>query len=72
MQMEESKAMEYLIDYMKRNHISVKMLADELGRTNKDGGETEPEPLLADEFLELCLWLHLRPEEVAAAIRDSE
>lgn len=70
--MNESKAMEYLIEYMKRNHISAKMLADELGRSGEDDEEAGTEPLYADEFLELCLWLHLRPEEVMAAIRESE
>lgn len=70
--MEESKALEYLIDYMKKNEISVKKLSEELGRSEGAAGEAGAEPLYADEFLELCLWLHLRPEEVLAALRDSE
>lgn len=70
--MGKSKVTDYMIDYMKKNRISTSEMAAEVGILEGKMQEGYAEPLLADEFLALCVRLRLRPEEVATAIRDFE
>lgn len=66
--MAKSKTTDYIIQYLKKNQIPVKWVVEKLGIAEEklDIGYTEP--LLADEFLELCAFLHLRPEDIAEEI----
>lgn len=69
--MGSSKVTDYIIDYLEKNGIpawEAAKIAD-IPREKLSRGYSEP--LMADEFLELCVWLGIYPEEVAAAIRDS-
>lgn len=67
-----SSVTDYMIHYMKKNNIPAKQIAGELGIAEEKVTEGYEEPLYAEEFLELCVRLHLRPEDVAEAIRISE
>lgn len=69
--MGESKVTDYMILYLKENQISRERIAAELAIPENKLRDGYEEPLLADEFLRLCARLHIKPEEVAAAIRNS-
>lgn len=67
-----SNVTDYMIYYLRKNNISAKQIAGELGIAEEKITDGYEEPLYADEFLELCFRLQLRPEDIAAAIRVSE
>lgn len=64
-----SRVTDFMIDYMQKNDIYAPQMAAELEIPEEKFAEGYKEPLFADEFLELCIRLHLRPEDVASAIR---
>lgn len=63
-----SKVTDYMIDYMEKKHISAERLAKELDISTEKLDKEYEEPLLADEFLALCVWLRIRPEEIMMAL----
>lgn len=67
-----SKVTDYMIEYMQKHNFLISELAEELGIKKEKLREGYTQPLDAEEFLELCVRLKLRPEEVAAAIRMKE
>ncbi|MBO5069567.1 MAG: hypothetical protein J6C37_04315 [Roseburia sp.] len=69
--MSKSLVTEYFITYFKKHHISPEETARALGI---DVGKLTPgyrEPLDAEEFLELCVYLGICPEQVAQGIREN-
>ena len=67
-----SKVTDYMIAYIDRMQISTVKIEEELGILEDKLHQGYEEPLWAEEFLELCVWLGIRPEEVAAAICDNK
>lgn len=67
--MNKSRVTEYILAYMQEKGI----LASEIsGQTQIPEEKLHPdykEPLLAEEFLELCVFFRLSPEEIAKTIR---
>ena len=69
--MDQSPVTEYMIAYLKEKGISPAETARILGI---DGEKLRPgykEPLAAEEFLELCVYLGITPEQVARQIRKN-
>ena len=67
-----SKVTDYMTAYIDRMQISTVKIAEELGILEDKLHPGYEEPRWAEEFLELCVWLGIRPEEVAAAICDNK
>lgn len=57
------KTEKYLLDHMMNNHISVKQVECDMG-INMEQLVEENRDLKAGEFLALCAYLNIRPEEV--------
>ena len=57
---------------MQEQNVLVQKIALELGIKEEKLREGYEEPLDAGEFLELCVKLGLRPEDISAAIRINE
>lgn len=68
--MEESRVTEYILQYMKEHHILSSTLSRETGISEEKLVPEYKEALLADEFLRLCVYLKLSPEEIAVKIHD--
>lgn len=68
--MEESRVTEYILQYMKEHHILSSTLSRETGISEEKLVPEYKEALLADEFLRLCVYLELSPEEIAVKIHD--
>ena len=68
--MEESRVTEYILQYMKEHHILSSTLSRETGISVEKLVPEYKEALLADEFLRLCVYLKLSPEEIAVKIHD--
>ena len=68
--MEESRVTEYILQYMKEHHILSSTLSRETGISEEKLVSEYKEALLADEFLRLCVYLKLSPEEIAIKIHD--
>lgn len=66
--MEKSRVTDYLLQYMKQHQISAAWAAKAAEIDVDKLTEDYKEPLLSDEFLELCVVLHIRPEDVMAAL----
>lgn len=66
--MEESRVTEYILQYMKEHHILSSTLSRETGISEEKLVPEYKEALLADEFLRLCVYLKLSPEEIAERI----
>ena len=59
--MGKSKVTDYMIRYIEENRMDAKSLAGiDAGKLRKD----YKEPLDAEEFLSLCAYLGIRPEQV--------
>lgn len=67
-----SKVTDFMIEYMQKHDVLVREIALELGIKEEKLQNGYTDPLDAEEFLELCVKLRLRPEEVAEAIRLKE
>lgn len=63
--MEQSKVTEYILEYMKEHHIMSSTLSRQTGIPEEKLTPDYKEPLLAEEFLRLCAFLRLSPEEIA-------
>lgn len=59
---------EYMIRYIHENQISIRQISEKTGISEEKLKSGYKEPLLADEFLELCVALDLRPEKIASAL----
>ena len=66
--MEKSRVTEYIIHYLCINRISTAQISEITGIPEAKLKAGYTEPLLADEFLQLCVLLDLKPETVADAI----
>ena len=67
--MSKSPVTEYMIAYLEENHVSPEDTARVLGIDEKKLKPDYPGPLDAEEFLELCVYLGICPEQVAQGIR---
>ena len=67
-----SKVTDYMIAYIDKMQISTERIAEEIGILEDKLHPGYEEPLWAEEFLELCVWLGIRPEEVAVAICENK
>lgn len=67
--MKEFSVTEYMIHYMEQNHMESKKVASETGISKEKLTKGYQEPLFADEFLTLCVYFGIRPEEVAKAMK---
>lgn len=68
--MEKSRVTDYLLQYMKQHQISAAWAAKAAKIDVDKLTEDYKEPLLSDEFLELCIILNIRPEDVMAALNS--
>ncbi|MEG0962377.1 MAG: hypothetical protein RSD28_00020 [Lachnospiraceae bacterium] len=60
----QNRATQWLADYMVQNHISSKKAAEELHISDDKLCVGTKQALEADEFMKLCVYLHIRPEEI--------
>lgn len=66
--MGQSKVTEYILNYMNENNIPSRILSNQTGILEEKLSPNYKEPLLADEFLRLCVYLKLSPEEISRQI----
>lgn len=66
--MEKSKVSEYFIAYLEENSILPEEIQRATGISVKKLKTGYEEQLTAEEFLELCVYLGIRPESVKEAI----
>lgn len=62
--MEKSAVTDYVIQYIQDNKISTDYISEIMGISAAKLQADYTEPLSAEEFLELCVFLHLSPEKV--------
>lgn len=68
----KSAVTEFFIHFFKENEINTEEISLEIGIFE---GKLQPdykEPLTAEEFLQLCAYLRIPPEEIAAIIKQSK
>lgn len=58
------QAKKWLIEQMKQNHISPEAIADILEISLENLHVGTGELLDADDFLRICAYLHIRPEDI--------
>ena len=68
-QMTISKVTDYIISYISDHQISGEQIAKDTGVPIEKLRTGYTEPLLAEEFLELCLYLKLKPEDITRQIK---
>lgn len=64
----QNKATRYVADYIARNQLSVKAIADDLQISPSKLIPGTKEFLEADDFLRLCRYLRIRPELILAEL----
>lgn len=69
MRMGQSKVTEYMINYLKENGISGEEVCRQVKIAPEKLKKDYNEPLLADEFLRLCVHLKLSPEKISKDIK---
>ena len=57
-------AKKWLVEQMEQNHISAEVVADILGISLENLYVGTGELLDADDFLRICAYLHIRPEDI--------
>lgn len=67
--MNKSRVTEYILAYMQEKGISASEISEQTQVPEEKLHPDYKEPLLAEEFLELCVFLQLSPEVIAKTIR---
>lgn len=67
--MNKSRVTEYILAYMQEKGISASEISEQTHVPEEKLHPDYKEPLLAEEFLELCVFLQLSPEAIAKTIR---
>lgn len=67
--MEKSDVTEFFLKYFEENKIEKQKISEETGIVEEKLSRKYQEALTAEEFLRLCVFLSIQPEEVLAAIR---
>mgnify|MGYP004596616867 CR=1 FL=1 len=70
--MGESRVTEYMIKYLKDTGISSRKIAEQTKIPEDKLKPGYKEPLLADEFLRLCVLLKLSPEKISGEIHAKD
>lgn len=70
--MKQTRVTEYLIEYLKDCHISPETVSAATGIDAYKLKDGCLRPLTAEEFLELCVYLKIRPEDVWAAVKRNQ
>ncbi len=70
--MKKSKVTDYILRHIHENKISVDQISELTGISKTKLCEEYTEPLLAEDFLELCVLLHLSPEKIRQEINLSK
>ncbi len=70
--MERSGVTEYIINYLCENKIQPKEIAEQTGIPENKLKPGYKEPLLADEFLRLCVVLCISPEKIASELKEEK
>lgn len=69
--MGKSKATDYMVEFLENRGIPAEWASEVTGVPVEKLKRDYVEPLMADEFLELCAILQVRPEEVIDTIKNS-
>ena len=67
--MNKSRVTEYILAYMQEKGNSASEISEQTQVPEEKLHPDYKEPLLAEEFLELCVFLQLSPEAIAKTIR---
>lgn len=62
--MDQNNVTKKIADYIQKNHISVEQASRDTGIELAKLDGTSREKLSASEFLEICAYLNIRPEEM--------
>lgn len=66
--MRKSEVTEYFLKYFEKNRINIEEISDITGIKIEKISENYKKALSAEEFLKLCAYLRITPEEVRADI----
>lgn len=67
--MEKSAVTEFFLDYFEKNKIKKEWISEKTGILEEKISRDYQEPLTAEEFLKLCAFLCIQPEEVLVVIK---
>jgi len=67
--MEKSAVTEFFLDYFEKNKIKKEWISEKIGILQEKISRDYKEPLIAEEFLRLCAFLDIQPEEVLIVIK---
>ena len=70
--MEKSSVTEFFLDYFEKNKIKIEWISEKTGIPKEKLGKDYKDALTAEEFLQLCFFLSIQPEEIANAIKKSQ
>lgn len=68
--MKNGSVLGWLTDYMEKHAISITRTAQETGIPDEKLRAGAKEKLTAEEFLELCAYLKVRPEEIREELKQ--
>ncbi len=68
--MKDGSVLEWLTDYMEKHAVSIAQTARETGIPDEKLRAGTKEKLTAEEFLELCVYLKVRPEEIREELKQ--
>ena len=67
--MEKSAVTEFFLKYFEKNRINIEKISEKTGIEKEKLSENCRQPLTSEEFLELCFYLGIKPEEVRESIK---
>ena len=68
--MEKSAVTEFFLEYFEKNRMNIDEISEKTGIERQKFSEDYRQALTASEFLELCVFLHIKPETVSLWIKE--
>ena len=70
--MEKSAVTEYFLKYFEKNRINIDEISENTGIKRYKLSKEYKTPLTAEEFLQLCVFLQISPEEIRKNLKRKE
>lgn len=62
--MEKSEVTEFFLEYFEKNRINISEISEKTGIKKEKLSRDYKKPMTAEEFLQLCVFLNIKPEVI--------
>lgn len=70
--MDKSAVTDFFLEYFENNRMDIEKISEKTGIKTRKLSKDYKKPLTAEEFLRLCVFLGISPEEIRKSIQEKE